>query len=174
MLGKHLPQISGHIVDWIALKVRWLTVAIVLLGVTNVFLRYGLSLSYAWIQDLVVYFHVAVFMVGGAYISIKDGHVRINIFYSKFSRNTKNLINSSAYILIVIPFFTYLHYASYNYVINSWEILEASSSYGGLDAIFILKTFIWIFSYLMVLASIYVAFGNATTEEPDPATDEHL
>ncbi|MZR31514.1 TRAP transporter small permease subunit [Sneathiella litorea] len=174
MLGKQLPQISGQIVNWTALKVRWLTVAIVLLGVTNVFLRYGLSLSYAWIQDLVVYFHVAVFMVGGAYISIKDGHVRINIFYSNFSNKVKKYINSITYIVIVAPFFIYLHYAAYNYVINSWKILEASSSYGGLDAIFILKTFIWIFSYLMVFASIYVAFGNATSEEAPHTNEEHI
>lgn len=134
--------------------VAWLALVMVLTDVAVVVLRYGFDVVLTWLQELMTYFHAAVFLVGAAYIIQTDGHVRVNILYNRFSQTAQAWIDIAAMLGVVVPMTVLLHWTSLDYVLNSWRMLEGSPHSGGLQAIFILKTYIWVFCDLMFLAAI--------------------
>ena len=51
-------------------------------------------------------------------------------------------------------------YYSYSYVINSWSQLEGSLEERGLHAVFIMKTFIWIFAFMLFAQGISIIVNS--------------
>lgn len=134
--------------------VSWLSVLLVLAGFTVVVLRYGFHFSRAWMQELAIYLHAAIFMVGAAYTLQYDGHVRVTIFYDRFAAKTRAYIDVFSMLLIVVPLCVLIHWMSIDYVLNSWSMKEGSRSEQGLHIVYILKTYIWVFTDLLAVAAI--------------------
>ena len=107
-------------------------------------------------QELVRFFYAAVFLICAAYTLAEDAHVRVDIFYSKLSDKNKYLVNLVGALIFLMPVCFVTFYYSYNYVINSWVQLEGSLEERGLHAVFIMKTFIWIFSLMLFLQGISI------------------
>ena len=59
----------------------WLVLLMVLTTFAVATFRYGFSLGWVWLQELYVWMHGAIIMVGVGYTLLHDGHVRIDIFY---------------------------------------------------------------------------------------------
>lgn len=93
-------------------------------------------------------------MIGFLYCYLKDGHVRIDIFYQNKKQQVKNKIDKTGTLLFLLPFFGFIFYISFDYVINSIHKMEASGDAGGLPFVYVLKTLILIMPVLMILAGI--------------------
>lgn len=120
----------------------WLTLAMMLVLCLVVFLRYGFGTGSVALQEAVTYLHGAVFMLGAAFTLKHDGHVRVDIFYRRFSPRAKAWVNSLGGILFLLPLCCYFFIISWDFVEQSWLIREISSEPGGLPAVFLLKTLI--------------------------------
>jgi TRAP-type mannitol/chloroaromatic compound transport system permease small subunit len=129
-------------------------IAMVLISFINVLLRYLLNTVIIPLQELVLYFHALVFMLGIVYCYYHDKHVRIDIFYQNFTTKGKSRVNLIGTVLLLIPLFVFVFYISYDYVISSWKKLEGSSETGGLHFIYALKSLLLILPVLMVSLSI--------------------
>ena len=85
---------------------RW-TSWLVLTMVFNTFLvavlRYGFDLGWVWLQELYVWMHGAIIMIGVGYTLLHDGHVRVDIFYQAASRRAKAWINLIGTIFLLFP-----------------------------------------------------------------------
>ena len=138
----------------------WLLLCMVLLTCLIVILRYLFNIGFIWMQELVRFFYAAVFMLCAAYTLVENAHVRVDIFYSKMSEKNKNLVNilGSIFFLIPVCFITFFY--SFSYVINSWIQLEGSLEERGLHAVFIMKTFIWLFSFMLFAQALSIIFSN--------------
>ena len=135
----------------------WLLLLMVLLTCLIVILRYLFNIGFIWMQELVRFFYAAVFLICAAYTLAEDRHVRVDIFYSKLSNKNKNIVNLLGSLIFLIPVCFITFYYSYSYVINSWAQLEGSLEERGLHAVFIMKTFIWIFSFMLLAQGITIA-----------------
>ncbi len=107
-------------------------------------------------QELVRFFYAAVFLICAAYTLAEDAHVRVDIFYSKLSEKKKNIINIFGSLFFLIPVCFIIFYYSFNYVINSWAQLEGSLEERGLHAVFIMKTFIWFFAFMLFAQGVSI------------------
>ena len=138
----------------------WLLLCMVLLTCLIVILRYLFNIGFIWMQELVRFFYAAVFMLCAAYTLVENAHVRVDIFYSKMSEKNKNLVNilGSIFFLIPVCFITFFY--SFSYVINSWMQLEGSLEERGLHAVFIMKTFIWLFSFMLFAQALSIILSN--------------
>ena len=138
----------------------WLLILMVLFTCLIVVLRYLFNIGFIWMQELVRFFYAAVFMLCAAYTLVENAHVRVDIFYSKMSEKNKNLVNilGSIFFLIPVCFITFFY--SFSYVINSWMQLEGSLEERGLHAVFIMKTFIWLFSFMLFAQALSIIFSN--------------
>ena len=130
--------------------VAWLTLAMVLLTFSIVILRYGFNLGWIWLQEIVIYLHVAVFTIAAAWTLQLDGHVRVDIFYTKMPEKRRAMVNLLGTLLFLIPFCIFVLVISWPYVANSWQLLETSREAGGLPLIFVLKSLILILPALLL------------------------
>ena len=108
------------------------------------------------VQELVMYFHATIFMLGIAYTLKHNRHVSIDIFYNSFSTKTKERIIKCGHLIFIIPFGVFLIYISSGMVFESWRLLEGSSEAGGLGYVFILKSLIPLCGVLIVLQSFVI------------------
>ena len=138
----------------------WLLLLMVLLTCLIVILRYVFNIGFIWMQELVRFFYAAVFLICAAYTLAEDAHVRVDIFYSKFSKNKKNIINILGSLLFLIPVCFITFYYSFSYVINSWMQFEGSLEERGLHAVFIMKTFIWLFAFMLFAQGVSIIIGS--------------
>ena len=130
--------------------VAWLTLLMVLLTFSIVVLRYGFNLGWIWLQEIVIYLHVAVFTIAAAWTLQMDGHVRVDIFYTDMPKKKRALVNLLGTALFLIPFCLFVLIISWPYVADSWQLLETSREAGGLPLVFLLTSLILILPTLLL------------------------
>ena len=157
-------EITGRVI-------AWLTLAMVLITVAVVVLRKLFETGSIALQESITYLHAAVFMLGAAYTLKHDGHVRVDIFYQKFSPRTRAWVDLLGTLLLLFPVCLYILFSSLQYVGASWSMLEGSREAGGLDGVFLLKTAIPVMAVLLLLqgCSIVLHKGLLLTGHPVPA-----
>ena len=69
----------------------WLTVTLMLLICFNVTMRYLFNNSEAWRTELEWHLFALIFLLGAGYALKHDKHVRVDLFYAKFSEKQKAL-----------------------------------------------------------------------------------
>ena len=116
----------------------------VILTFIIVVLRYVFSIGFIWMQELVRYLYATVFLLCSAYTLAEDGHVRVDIFYSKMKDKHRAIVNLLGSLVFLIPVCLSILYFSYNYVINSWAQLEGSLEERGLHGVFLIVNHIFL------------------------------
>jgi len=134
--------------------VAWLTLLMVLLTFSIVILRYGFNLGWIWLQEIVIYLHVAVFTIAAAWTLQQDGHVRVDIFYTDMPEKKRALVDLLGTVLFLIPFCLFVLIISWPYVADSWQLLESSREAGGLPLVFVLKSLILILPALLLAQAV--------------------
>ena len=134
--------------------VAWFTMIMVLMTCAIVLFRYAFNEGNIAVQELVMYFHAAVFMLGAAYTLQDDGFVRVDIFYQNYSTKTKAWLNLFGTIFLLMPMVIFIFWMCFDYVIDSWRIYEESRETGGLAYVYILKSFMLIMPVLLFLQGI--------------------
>jgi TRAP-type mannitol/chloroaromatic compound transport system permease small subunit len=141
-IASKLVRIIDSFTEVLGKMISWLTLLMVLLTFTIVVLRYGFNLGWIAMQESVLYFHGIVFMLGAAYTLKHDGHVRVDIFYQKFSLKQKSWVNFIGGLVLLMPVCVFIFFISLNYVLAAWQIMERSPEAGGLPLVYLNKTLI--------------------------------
>lgn len=140
--------------------VSWLALAMVLVTVLVVVLRYGFDLGWISMQESVTYMHATLFMCGAAYTLSRDGHVRVDIFYRKMSRRGRAWVDLVGTLVLLMPVMGFIAYSAWSYVFESWSLLEGSPEAGGIHGVWLLKTLMLLLALLMLLQGLAVALRN--------------
>ena len=125
--------------DFIGKSVAWLSLALVLLIVMDVFLRYVLQFSVPATFELEWHLFAAIFLLSAGWTLKNDQHVRVDLFYQHFSEKGKAWVNLVGSILLLIPFCVVGFTESLDFTINSWKVNEISPDPGGLPARYVIK-----------------------------------
>lgn len=149
-----LVQTIDAITELLGKMVAWLTLLMVLLTFSIVVLRYGFNLGWIGMQESVLYFHGLVFMLGAAYTLKHEGHVRVDIFYQKYTLKQKALLNLFGSVMLLLPVCIFIFFISLNYVMSSWQIMESSPEAGGLPLVYLNKTLILLLAITLTLQGI--------------------
>lgn len=142
-----LQQLLGHIFAWLGL-------AVVLLVSFAVILRYGFDFSSSKLDELVVYLAAIFFMLGISYALQQNQHVRVDVFYERFSAKTKNIINLLGNLLFIVPLSVFILWTGWDYVSASWMIKERSMDANGLGYVYLLKSVILLTAALILLQAL--------------------
>jgi TRAP-type mannitol/chloroaromatic compound transport system permease small subunit len=172
VLLDRFAEITGRII-------AWLTLAMVLITFAVVVLRKLFETGSIALQESVTYLHAAVFMLGAAYTLKHGGHVRVDIFYQKFTPRTRAWVDLLGTLLLLFPVCLYILFSSLEYVGASWAMLEGSREAGGLDGVFLLKTAIPVMAVLLLLQGCSIVLhkflliaGYPVPAEPDDGLDQ--
>lgn len=137
-------------IQYISYLTAFILALLVLLVVFDATARYLFSAGSTAFQELEWHFFDAVILLSIAYTLRNNAHVRVDIFYEKFSLKTKSLINLIASIFFILPLSFLIVYIGVGFVELSFIQHEASSDPGGLQ-------YRWIVKSLMPLAFILLS-----------------
>ena len=156
-------NIIESINEWIGKLVSWLTLVMVIITTLIVLLRYVFDIGWVAMQESVLFMHSLVFMLGAAYTFKQDGHVRVDIFYQRFTVKTKAWVDLLGTLLLLLPVSGLIIWSSWEYILNSWEIQEGSRNSGGLPGVYLLKSCILMMAILLVLQGIATLLKSLLT-----------
>lgn len=170
-------------IDWINERVgravAWLTVVMVINVFLVVVLRYAFSVGWVWMQELYVWTHATIFLLGAGYTLMHEGHVRIDLIYREASVKYKAIVNILGSLFLGGPLLYLIFDRSLPMIIRAWDNLERSAEAGGLPGLFLFKSVIAVFGVLfglqilaLLLRSIEALFGIDQTPEYKDAEDE--
>tara|TARA_B100001248_G_scaffold56294_1_gene37428 strand:+ start:8087 stop:8578 length:492 start_codon:yes stop_codon:yes gene_type:complete len=158
----------SHIIDLfnekIGILTSYLAIPLILITFFVAFMRYALDFGSIAIQEITIYLHALIFTVGASYTLKNNMHVRIDIFYNKFSDNLKKNINLFGTIFFLLPSCILIFITSFNYVISSIMLLESSKEAGGLPILYILKSYILLMVFTLFLQAISEIIKNSRKE----------
>ena len=162
-LVKSIIQLIDLINEWAGRSVSWLLVIMVLNVFFVVVLRYIFSYGAIWMQELYVWNHSIVFLLGAGYTLLHNGHVRIDLIYRTASLKYKSIIDIIGSIVFAIPVIYCIFLKSLPMVQRSWEVLEKSAEAGGLPGLFLFKSVLLVFCILFGLQFISLALKSLSS-----------
>ena len=160
--------------------VRWLVLAVVLIGAGNALARYtgrwfGWNLGSNLLLELQWYLFSLVFLLGAAYTLHHNGHVRVDVLYGRLGPRGRAWIGLLGGALFLIPFCLLMIATSLPSVRSSWAVLEMSPDPGGLPR-YPIKTAIPIAFLLLLLQGCAELVRHARVlrgrDTPPPAPAE--
>ena len=153
----HLNKFVQRIVEFLA----WFNVALILLILTTVILRYGFhrnELLLWWplvpMEELQWHFYSVPFMFGLAYAITNDTHIRIDILRLHMSQRLKHIFEILGILLLLIPFTIIIFDFSLDYTMYAITHHESSQSSMGLPHRWIVKSVIPLSMLLIFIASV--------------------
>ena len=112
---------------WYVPVVALLLVPMILGNVVEVFMRYLLDSPTTWAADITVMTFGSFFMLGSAYTMLKGAHVRTDMFWDRYSDQTKGIVDSVSYLFLFLPVMGLIFAISLDDFLYAYSINERST-----------------------------------------------
>jgi len=132
----------------------WFSLGIVVICFTVVVMRYVLRTGSVPLQDLYVWLNGMMFMGIAGYTLLREGHVRVDVFYRPAPVRTRARIDMVGAVVFVVPFLATIVVWGLPYVRRSWALGEGSANVGGMPGLFVLKSFLLVFVAVVGLQAL--------------------
>lgn len=134
--------------------IAWLATGLVLVTGLIVLMRYAFQTGSISLQESLLYINALLFTLGAAYTLKHDGHVRVDIFYTRMSRRNRALVDIAGTLLLLLPLCGFILWGSWDYVALSWRIREGSAETSGLQIVYLLKSTILVLAVFLIWQGI--------------------
>ena len=148
---------------WVGKKISRLNLLLILIVGLDVIFRYRFNITSAWVMELEWHLFAVIFLLGAAYTLAENQHVRVDVFYSRFSKLDKAWVDLIGSIFLLIPWSMVVIYYSISFAWDAFLIHEGSPDPGGLPARYLIKACIPIGFFLLFLQGIGVALKSYDT-----------
>lgn len=116
-------------VGWIA---TWLVLIACLISAGNAVMRWGFDKSSnAWLE-VQWYLFAGMVMLGAAYTLRMNEHVRVDVFYGRYSERARAWLDLLGALLFLLPMAVIIGWLSWPMFLDSWNTGEISGNAGGL------------------------------------------
>ena len=134
--------------------ISWLSLGLVLVVLVDVAMRYIFRYTQTWMIELEWHLYAALFLLSAGYTLLHDKHVRVDLFYARYSVKRKAWVDLIGHTLLLLPWCYVVITTGYRYMVNSWYIREGSDQPGGLPARYVIKSAIAIGFVLLLLQGV--------------------
>ena len=131
-----------------------LVVILALLVTYDAMMRYLFSAGSIALQEVEWHLYDVIFLLGISYTLKHDKHVRVDIFYERYSKNTRALIQIFSMLFLVIPFSLLIMNDAWDMMMQSYFQQEISSDPGGLTHRYLIKGMIVVAFGLLVIQAV--------------------
>lgn len=142
------------LIRWIGYIAATALAALVALVVYDALMRYLFQSGSIALQELEWHLFDVVIMLGIAYTLQRASHVRVDIFYDSFSDRMRHVVNIIGALFFILPFSLLIVYVGFDFVLISFEQMEASSDPGGLPYRFIVKSLMPLAFVLLIVQTL--------------------
>jgi len=148
---------------WVGRGVSWVTFLVVVVVFVDVVMRYAFKTSYVFVQELEWHLFAFIFLMGAGNTLLKDGHVRVDIFYQRLGPKSQAWVNLIGVIFFLIPGSYLIISTSLNFVANSFSVMEGSPDPGGIPYRWVIKATIPAGFVLVLLQGVSLGIKSAFT-----------
>jgi len=159
MLEK-LERFFDTIADYIGYLCSFLMIAMMLNIFYDVFMRYMFKSGSIAFQELEWHIFSLIILLGTSYTLKEDGHVRVDILYTKFSEKKKAIVNIVGAFIFITPIALLVALGSVEFVLEAFHTHEVSGDPGGLTHRWIIKSFIPFSFWLLIFISVGFVIKN--------------
>ncbi|MFT5716963.1 MAG: TRAP-type mannitol/chloroaromatic compound transport system permease small subunit [Oleiphilaceae bacterium] len=147
-------QFFKHITNFCGILACSAMILLLLNVFFDVIMRYAFNDVSIGMQELEWHLFSSMFLLGIPYAMQGNAHVRVDIFYDRWSDTHKAWINLVGSLLFVLPFISIVAYYSIDFAYEAYDMGEGSGDPGGLPYRWIIKSMIPLSFLLMGLASL--------------------
>lgn len=151
---RRLVNLIDSISEWTGKGISWIVVILTATLGYEVLMRYFFNAPTQWAYDISYMLGGTFFLVGAAYTFWMKAHVRIDIFYNRFSPRTQALIDVIFMLIFFFPVWIGLFYKLIPFVYLSWKIGERSMESYWRPILYPFKTVMPIGVFLLLLQGI--------------------
>ena len=177
----HYPLVFASFViatRWRNISFAWLTLMCVLAEALIVVTRFVFSYEQALMGDLVRFWYAALFLFASAHTLVEEGHVRVDVLYTGFTRRKKAMFDSIGCLLLGMPicWVILMHgMGGRGNSINSPLLsFEVSQSGYGMYIKYIMAAFLIVFALTMLIQFVSYLLYNVGQLLARDEGDEHL
>jgi TRAP-type mannitol/chloroaromatic compound transport system permease small subunit len=149
-----LAGLIDWINEWIGRGVAWVTAGLVVIVFVDVVMRYAFNTSFVFTQELEWHVFAFIFLIGAGYTLLHDGHVRVDIIYQRLDQKGRAWVNLIGTIFFLLPGCLMIIDTSWQFVANSFNVMEGSPDPGGIPLRFVIKSAIPIGFCLIALQGV--------------------
>ena len=157
---KKIIRIIDQINEMVGKTVSWLTLLLVLVVCLEVIRRTFFNTTSIWSMELQWHIFSLIFLLGAGYALKHDRHVRVDLFYTNFSKRDQAWVNLFGSILLLTPWLLVTIYFSFYYALDSWQLGEGSPDPGGLPARYLIKFAVPIGLSFLLLQAISIILSS--------------
>jgi TRAP-type mannitol/chloroaromatic compound transport system permease small subunit len=140
-----------------------LPLLLILVQFAVVLMVYVFATGSIQVQESLQYINALMFLGGAGYTAVRDEHVRVDLFYSKFPNTRKAVVDFWGTLLLLVPFLVLFWSTSIPYVLSSWATMEHSVESSGLPFVYILKTTLLLFALTLSLHAVSILIRSFKT-----------
>jgi tripartite ATP-independent transporter DctM subunit len=148
----------SYLIDTLIKKIGFLTAILALLLALligyDAMMRYLFSAGSIALQEVEWHLFDIVFLFGLSYALKHDKHVRVDIMFSHYSKETKAIVQILSMTFLLIPFSLYFLNGAFEMTVQSFVQNEVSSDPGGLGYRFLIKGVLFVAFILLLLQAI--------------------
>ncbi|WP_457745773.1 TRAP transporter small permease subunit [Sulfurimonas sp.] len=147
-------QLINQLTKYMTYITAFILASLVLLVVYDASSRYLFSSGSTALQELEWHFFDVVILFSIAFTLKLNAHVRVDIFYEKFSPKVRTIIDIFSTLFFILPLSFLIVYIGVGFVEMSFVQNEASSDPGGLKYRWIVKSFMPLAFLLLLLQAL--------------------
>lgn len=132
----------------------WVQIALIIVLVTEVTLRYVFGLPTLWVYDISWMLSSILIMWALGYTWRMGGHVSIDIFYEKFPDRVKALFNVFFALILFFPLVYFILANMFPHLVYSWTMGERAIWSVWLPIVYPFKTWVTLGVLLLFLQGI--------------------
>ena len=159
-----------------SLGFTWLAFLVVLAEFQIVISRFVFSYEQPFMGDLVRFWYAALFLFASAYTLVHDGHVRVDVLYSRFGKRSKAWTNAVGTLLLGLPLGWIIlvtgmwdKTSSINSPLHSFEV---SQSGYGLYVKYLMVGFLAVYAVSMIIQFSSYLLDNIADLRQEPSGDQ--
>ena len=143
-----------HISKYAGIIAAFLVVVLSLLVAYDAMMRYLFSAGSIALQEVEWHLFDVIFLLGLTYALKHDKHVRVDIFFERYSKETRAIVQILSMLLLVIPFSLLFLSDSIDMFIQSYLQNEISSDPGGLTHRYVIKGVLVLSFILLIIQAL--------------------
>jgi tripartite ATP-independent transporter DctM subunit len=156
-MNPKLPHYLDNISKYAGYLAAILVVILSLLVVYDAGMRYLFSAGSIALQEIEWYLFDMVFLLGLTYALKHDKHVRVDIFFERYSSDTRAIVQILSMLLLLMPFSLLFLNDAFDMTMQSYLQNEVSSDPGGLTHRWMIKSVLMLAFVLLVLQTLLEA-----------------
>ncbi|MGI9373827.1 MAG: TRAP transporter small permease subunit [Hyphomicrobiales bacterium] len=150
----------------------WLALLVVVAELQIVIARFIFSYEQAFMGDLVRFWYAALFLFASAYTLYEEGHVRVDVLYTRFSHKTKGFMNALGSLLLGVSLCVVIlgvGMGGKSSIINAPLLnFEVSQSGFGMYVKYLMAGFLAVFAVSMMIQFAAYILEGAADKRGDP------